>query len=382
MEKKIKVLIVCDWYEPGYKAGGPIQSCKNIVAALNNRYQFYILTSDRDLGDNQSYTGIVTDQWVKGNNNATIWYSSPGLLNRENFLNLIKEVNPQIVYFNSMFSQQYTIMPVRALMQSRFAGKMILSPRGMLQAGAMQRKTLKKTLFLKLFKWLGWNKRITFHATDEQEKLDILSFFPGQAVVVADNIPGVNKLAWKNRQKNQGELRTVFISRVHPKKNLHFMLEVLKTINSKGNFILDIYGEEDDSQYTAKCKSLASQLPEFIQVNFNGALPHNRVFDVLSEYHLFLLPTLGENFGHAIYEAMSSGCPVLISNKTPWQNLDKHFAGFDLPLEDSSKYQSVLERFMSMSQHEFDQWSAGSRKYADSFLQQADFERKYQVLFG
>lgn len=382
MEKKINVLIVCDWYEPGYKAGGPIQSCKNIVAALSNRYEFYVLTSDRDLGDNQPYNGIATDQWIKGNNDETIWYSSPGLLSRKKFLNLVKEVNPQIVYFNSMFSQQYTIMPVWALIQSSFTGKLVLSPRGMLQAGAMQRKNLKKKLFLKLFKWLGWNKRITFHATDEQEKLDIHSFFPGQPVVVADNIPGVNKQGWKSRLKNQGELRTVFISRIHPKKNLHFMLEVLKTFNCKGKFILDIYGEEDDSQYTAKCKTLAAQLPQFIQVNFKGALPHNRVFDVLPEYHLFLLPTLGENFGHAIYEAMSSGCPVLISNKTPWQNLDKLLAGFDLSLEDGSKYQYVLDRFMCMSQIEYDRWSASTKKYAESFLQQTDFEKKYKVLFG
>jgi glycosyltransferase involved in cell wall biosynthesis len=382
MEKKIKVLIVCDWYEPGYKAGGPIQSCKNLVTALNNRYQFYILTSDRDLGDNQPYPGISVNQWVQGNNDATVWYSSPGFLTRKIFLLLIKEVNPEIVYFNSMFSQQYTIMPVWALVQSRFAGKMVLSPRGMLQAGAMRRKTWKKILFLKLFKLLGWNKRIIFHATDEQEKLDILSFFPEQRVVVADNIPGVNNLTIKNRLKNQGQLRAVFISRIHPKKNLHFILEVLQTFKNNGHLILDIYGEEDDRLYTAQCKSLATQLPPHIQVTFHGALPHSKVFEELLNHHLFLLPTLGENFGHAIYEAMSSGCPVLISNKTPWQNLSSYFAGFDLPLSDIAKFQSVLNRFMCMHQDEYDQWSAGTRKYANNFLQQADFDRKYEALFG
>ena len=381
MKEKIKILIICDWYEPSYKAGGPIQSCKNLVGALNSYYQFYILTSDRDLGDAQPYDGIATDQWLKGENDSR-WYASPGFMKLNNFYKLLKDVCPDIVYFNSMFSQKYTIMPLWALISNRYAGKIIIAPRGMLQAGAMQRKTFKKTIFLRLFKLMGWNKSIAFHATDEQEKIDILSFFPHQSVIVADNIPGVNKHIKKTRVKKEGELSAVFISRIHPKKNLHFILEILKTYNCKGDFLLDIYGEEDDVQYTAKCKSIAAQLPSNVNVIFNGPLPHNQVFDVLAKHHLFLLPTLGENFGHAIYEAMSSACPVLISNKTPWQSLNSQMAGFDIPLDNSSMYEFVIDKFMKMEQKEYDQWSAGAKKLADQFLQNADFEKKYKILFG
>ena len=35
----------------------------------------------------------------------------------------------------------------------------------------------------------------------------------------------------------------------------------------------------------------------------------------------FLLPTGGENFGHAIFEALSCGVPALISDRTPWRDL-------------------------------------------------------------
>ena len=45
MEKKLKVLILCDWYEPGYKAGGPIQSITNLIIALENKYTFKVVTS-------------------------------------------------------------------------------------------------------------------------------------------------------------------------------------------------------------------------------------------------------------------------------------------------------------------------------------------------
>ena len=45
---KPKVLIFIDWYKPGFKAGGPIQSVSNIVSQLGKDYEFYIITRDTD----------------------------------------------------------------------------------------------------------------------------------------------------------------------------------------------------------------------------------------------------------------------------------------------------------------------------------------------
>jgi hypothetical protein len=89
MITKIKILLFSDWYEPGFKAGGPIQSCKNTVNAMVDDYDFWIFTSDRDLGDKEPYKNIKTDTWLNLPNGAHIWYASPGFLKSSNIRNLI-----------------------------------------------------------------------------------------------------------------------------------------------------------------------------------------------------------------------------------------------------------------------------------------------------
>ena len=58
--RKKKILLFTDWYEPGYKAGGPIQACKNVVSVLKEQYDFYIICSDRDLGETSPYRAYLS----------------------------------------------------------------------------------------------------------------------------------------------------------------------------------------------------------------------------------------------------------------------------------------------------------------------------------
>ncbi len=89
MSAKKKILLFTDWYEPGFKAGGPIQSCKNIVNTLADEFDFYIFTSDRDLGDKNPYQDIQTDTWLKLPNGAKLFYASPSFLKSSNIRNTI-----------------------------------------------------------------------------------------------------------------------------------------------------------------------------------------------------------------------------------------------------------------------------------------------------
>lgn len=377
-----KVLIMTDWYEPGYKAGGPIQSCRNIVNTFRERFAFFILTSDRDLGDTKAYAGMQPGQWMQAGDNVQIFYASPGYLNKQTFLGIIQHVNPDVVYFNSMFSLPFTLKPLWWLRGAGFGGRIALAPRGMLHEGAMRKKTIKKKVFLAMFKALGWHKRIVFHATDEHEKKDIHSFFSRNAsVVLAENIPNVDPEPWQERLKMPGRLNCIFISRIHPKKNLHFALAAMKQISNGCNLLLDVYGEEDDLIYSMDCRKRAEDVGGNARVSFYGPLPHSEVFRTLKKYHLFVLPTLGENFGHSIYEALSAGVPVLVSDKTPWRNLGGAKAGWDLPLQQQSEFTMQLEAFCKMDQQEYNKWSQGAKAYADQFAGAIDFYSKYIPLF-
>ncbi|MGB8194356.1 MAG: glycosyltransferase family 4 protein [Chitinophagaceae bacterium] len=377
------VLIMTDWYEPGFKAGGPIQSCKNIVDAFREKFSFFILTSDRDLGDKQAYPGIETDTWLPLGEHVKIFYASPSYLDRRRFADIVREIKPEVVYFNSMFSLAFTLKPLWWLRNTKFRGRVILAPRGMLQHGALQKKTLKKKFFLTAFRSLGWHKQIIFHATDEQEEQDIQRFFSQHArIILAENIPNVDREPWQERMKIPGRLNCIFISRIHPKKNLHFALSAMKQVSENCNLLLDVYGEEDDMIYSMDCRKKAEAVGGNSSVSFYGPLPHAQVFTTLKKYHLFVLPTLGENFGHSIYEALSAGVPVLISDKTPWRRLDEIPAGFDLPLQEPSAFANKLEEFCKMDQEEYNKWSQGAKDYADQFTDRIDFYGRYISLFA
>ncbi len=378
-----KILMFTDWYEPGFKAGGPIQACKNVVAGLKGTYDFFVLCSDRDLGDQVPYKGIPVNQWIKTETGVNIWYASPDFMGRRRLLKLLEEVKPDFVYFNSMYSFKYTLLPLWILLNNRYHGKMILAPRGMLHKGALKIKYIKKVVFLKMFLLIGWSRKIIFQATDEQERKDIEFFFTGRAnVAVVEDIPTFNDQPLQERSKEKGSLKCIFLSRIHPKKNLHYFLDLLKEVDHDIEIGFDIYGSEDHHDYAEQCKKIAASLPPNIKVRFMGGVPFNRVFEMLRQYHVFVLPTLGENYGHAIFEALSTGLPVMISDQTPWRNLEPLKVGWDIPLQMKEKFMDAITRAAGWDQREYMEWSEGAYAYAKEYLQELHALEKYRQLFS
>ena len=61
----MKILITCDYYLPGWKAGGPIRSLSALVEYLGDEFQFKVITRDRDFGDSKPYAGVEINKWQK-----------------------------------------------------------------------------------------------------------------------------------------------------------------------------------------------------------------------------------------------------------------------------------------------------------------------------
>jgi glycosyltransferase involved in cell wall biosynthesis len=379
MSNKKKILLFTDWYEPGYKAGGPIQSCRNFVAAMRDSFHIYIITSDRDLGDGQPYPGIGRDVWTTREPDVRVYYSGPGGLPASRIKQLVKEVGPDFVYLNSMYSYRFTILPLWLKIRSDPGGTWIIAPRGMLHQGAIQFKSLKKKLFIRFLKSVGIPRRLIFQATDEQERKDILHYFPSAGkVVVLANFPKSDPVDWRPIDKTPGVLRCVFISRLAPKKNLLFLLNVLQQWPAEANLLLTLRGEIEDSVYWEKCLAVIGGLPSSVTVRFEGPVPNEAVIEVLQQHHVFVLPTLGENFGHAIFEALLAGKPVLISDKTPWLQLQQKKAGHDLSLEPAA-FDRALRFYAAMDQPEYDEWSGSAMDYAKKIQQAEGLKNEYKT---
>lgn len=377
-----KLLIFVDWFLPGYKAGGQIQSCANLANALKDTVEVYVVTSDRDLGDEKPYPSIKADEWNVLANNLHVNYLSPGNRGLKTLSTIIRWVNPQCIYLNSMFSFNFTLLPIEAA--NRNGGmqrKIILAPRGMLHTGALQYKKVKKKLFFQAFKLRGLQKKVTFHATDATEKADIKRVF-GKKVSIefVKDFPSPVQQPLEITVKKPESLRCIFISRISPKKNLLFLLTALQQVSA--NLQLTVAGPVEDEKYWAACQALIASLPANIQVQYLGALPNHELPAVYRQHHLFLLPTHGENFGHVIFEAFSNGRPVLISNCTPWNNLEEKGIGWDLSLSDKSGFLEKIGIATAWNQEEFNAYCRASWQFAHDYINNSGLKAKYLQLFS
>ena len=370
-----RILIFYSHYFPAFKAGGPVQSLRNLVETLRDDFQIYIYCSARDLGDNFILQNIIPDQWNDGGENVKIYYLNNGFYRAAK--RAFKDCHPDIVYINGMFLPRYNWLPLWLAKSKRI--KVVLAPRGMLQQGALAIKPVKKKVFLFFCRLSKLYDNIFWHATDEQEERDIKMIFGKNAT--SKIVPNIPKAPYKNitpRHKDAFKLRMVYLSLITEKKNLHLVLKALKEINVPIEF--DIYGPIHDKAYWGKCERLIEgQLHKIV---YRGSVIPDKVQGLLSEYHVSVLPTKGENFGHAIYESFSVGTPALISKFTPWGDLNAQNAGITVATEDEHDWKDAIQRFINLDHDEFVKLSRGAHTVAINYFNNNNFKSAYANLFG
>lgn len=389
---KLKVLFFLDYYLPGCKAGGPIRSLANMVDQLGNKFNFKVITRDRDFGDCAPYSGIVSNTWHSVGK-AQVFYLSPQNLSLKILRHLICSTNPDIIYLNSFFSPVFTIKPLFLRRLGLIPNiPVIVAPRGEFSPGALAIKSFKKHIYLKTSKILCLYRNVVWQASSEYEEKDIRHWFGNCVeVIVAPNIPSsiaglrTTLSNYTEHKKITGKLKIIFLSRVARKKNLHGALRMLD--NLKGEVQFDIYGPLEDLNYWAECKRVINLLPNNIRVQYMGSVEHDKVINIIREHDLFFLPTLGENYGHVIVEALVAGCPVLISDQTPWRNLEEKDVGWDLPLGHPEKFQDVLQKCINMNEQEYNILSNKAYKFGlkiveDKVALNLNRELFYKAFYG
>lgn len=380
MNTKKKLLILIDWFTPGYKAGGPVQSCINICSLIKTQYDIYVLTTDTDHGDTIPYKDISTNQWIKNEAlGVQVFYAEKRGLSATLIKKQIQQINADTVYLNLLFSPYFTIYPLWLKYRGIIKSKLVLCPRGTLYDSALAVKRNKKTPFLFLLRKIRIDKLVVFHATNKREEEAILKYFPGSKTVIANNLPAVKQAIFDSLKKVPGFLKCIFIARIVPIKNLLYILQLLKDIQQ--DVELTIVGPAENELYWQECKKLIEALPQNISVNYIGPQENLELKSLIREHHLFILPTQGENFGHAIFESLLAGRPVLISNQTPWLNLYKDKAGWDYPLDKPDQFTEVINNLANADQQEFDQYAMGAWQYANRFINNPELIKPYQTLF-
>lgn len=350
--KKRKILILNGQYAPGYKGGGPIQSCINMVENLYEQFEFYVLCADRDYKETIPYSNIEINQWNEVGH-ANVYYLSPDKQNLKGFEEILNSIDYDVMYLNGFFSPIFTIHPLLLLRLGKLKKKpVILTPRGDFTGGCESKK-IKKFSYIYLSKLLGLYSRLQWHATSDIEERDIKKIFAKANVFTVPNLPTKFIPKKTSISKRIGELRMVFVSRIFPKKNIKYALEVLSKI-TEGNVIFDIYGPMEDKEYWAECEKLMKNLPSNVKVKYCGEVQHKDIPQIFEQYHAFFFPTLGENYGHVIVEAMMNNCLCILSKGvTPWDDYIDYLK-IGAELSEPEKFVEIVKRMLELNQSSFD----------------------------
>ncbi len=369
----MKIFITIPWFSPAFKAGGPVQSISNLVAELKEGYSFYIFCSNTDLHGLPLHI-TQTDSWTTYNAYTQVWYA--GRTDRsKNLVEQVVNIKPDRIFIIGLFDWHFNLVPLFFCK----GVKKILSARGMLHPGALGQKAMKKKMFLQMMKWIKLENRTAFHATDATEAGYVTNQFgKSSEIFQAGNFPrAVPPLP--GPAKTKGDLFLVSIGIVSPMKNTLLVLKALAVC--KETIRYDIYGPVKDTIYWEHCLQQIKLLPENIEVNYHKEITPSEVPGKLYAAHVFIMPSKSENFGHAIYEALHAGLPVITSNNTPWINLEPQAAGVNVKAipDEISKAIAV---FAGMDQQEFGHWKAGAVSYAERAVDEEELRIQYGRMFG
>ncbi|MBK8339526.1 MAG: glycosyltransferase [Flavobacteriales bacterium] len=355
---KPKVLVFIDWYLPGYKAGGPVRSVANLVDHLRDRIDFHIVTTDTDYTERTPYAGVTPDRWTVLQGGEKVWYASRACISTKVWRELLAQERWHTVYINGMYSRWFSIEPLRLLRGSK--QRRVVAVRGMLASGMMRHGALKKRAFLAAMRLLGAYRGVEFQATNQEELQDVKEWISADAIVHL--VPNLGRrsvaAAPPSRAKEPGTLRLISVARIAVEKNTLFAIQCLRDV--QGGVTCDLFGPVYDQGYWAQCRQAIAELPANVRVNYKGVIPSEQVPALFANYHALFMPSQGENFGHTMAEALASGLPLLISDRTPWRGLEAARAGWDLALADGTAWRTKLNELIAMDQISLSVWCAGA----------------------
>lgn len=360
----MRLLIITAGFPPAYLGGGPIRTVSAMLRSAPQHHEAYVLTANHDLGQAERLVEDASTWHSVGK--SMVRYVDRGVGSWLRALRAGFKTDPAAVYLNSLFSPKYSLS-VLPLVAVSPGVRLVIAPRGELSAGALKLKRRKKTLFLAGLRRSGWLRSVIWHASTPHEAQDIRrEFGPEARVLVRENdtdLPLTPQLPPDKAHVEGGRLNMVFMSRLSPKKGLHVLLEALQSVSSPVR--LTVVGPHEDQDYARRCVRLAESLPDHVQVVFHGPVPANRMREVLSDFDVMAFPTAGENFGHVIAEALSVGCPLVISDTTPWSDLlRRHSAGRVLQSRSAASWSAAVDEYASLGPSE---WRAARERAAGAY---------------
>ena len=248
-----------------------------------------------------------------------------------------------------MMPMVYPGRVIARLRRRHQAPKLVVSPRGCLATWALRNGYVKKKIFGWLFQYQILRRADMFHATSEKEYDEIRAAGYRQPVAIVPigmDLPETDPRNTRNTRKELGR-KVLFFGRLHKVKGVDRLLLAWEKVVKDG-WELVIAGP--DCGMLANLKEIVAErkLP---RVSFVGEINGPAKYEFLASGDIYVLPSDTENFGVTVTEALASGTPVIASQGTPWQGLERERCGKWVPIG-VEPLAAALEEMMAMRDEE------------------------------
>lgn len=287
----------------------------------------------------------------------------------------LDRLNPQAIHSHGLW-----LRPLHhAHHRARALGvPLVISPRGMMTPWAWRHRRWRKSLAGRFVHPGALAGAAGWHATSEDEAKDIAALGFRQPVCVAPNgvrPPDPAALAaaevhWRQACPEAFRRPTaLFYSRLHLKKRVLELIDLWLEHAPKDWLLLVVgipegYTVRELSEYVDRAEG-------FGQVEIHDGTHSPPPYVAAS---LFLLPSLSENFGLVIAEALAHGVTALVTDTTPWQHLARAGHGWCVPWEE---YPATLRAALAEGPARLRERGARAR---DWVLEACSWERSALVL--
>ncbi len=334
-----KILIITGRYLPGWRDGGPVRSILNLTEWLGDEYDLRIMCLDRDHEDTQPYSGITTGGYNTVGK-AKVFYV-------ERFLpQMIRKLSDEadVVYVCGPYND-YARMAMRLKKKGLIQKPLFVASMGSFSPEAFRIKGYKKRIFIAYMKLAHMFDAVTWSVTSEREEAELKAVIgKGSRCVIARDLPRKGAVRHCGI-KYPGQLSVAFVSRISQKKNLSMIPRIFHAADDGIKIRLDIYGAAEDKEYLKGCMESLDELRKThpdCRWKYHGEADSNDVPQIFAEHDAFLFPTLGENYGHVIAESLAAGCIPIISDTTPWTDLEEMGCGYVCSLNDKDGFAKAV----------------------------------------
>jgi glycosyltransferase involved in cell wall biosynthesis len=308
VQRAVKVLHVTPTYVPAWRYGGPIVSVHGLCKALVRRghdVHVYTTTVDGD-GDLDVPFGIAQD--VDGVRVTYFRCDGPRRLYWSSALRSALDHGCggfDVIHAHACF----LLPPTWAARAAKRAGRpYVFSPRGMLVHDLIARRSAAiKRAWIRLFDAPTLRDAAAVHVTSDVERDDLLAVVPGTTrfAVVANGVDLV--AADKRASRAPGDLRVLYLGRVSWKKGIDLAIRAVAAVPGAN---LRVVGNDEEG-LRPQLEALVQQLRAVDRVQWSGPLYGADKDAAYADADVLLLPSLSENFGNTVLEAMAAGLPVV-----------------------------------------------------------------------